>query len=166
MPTKEELHKRYIYNPEDGTLVYRIKLGRRSKGSLVGKQHNQGHLCTTIDKKYASLHRIIYTMHFGQIPAGYHVDHIDGDKTNNRVSNLRAVPAVENMRNKPHQKNNTTGVMGVYYDQRYKRWYAKISIMGKLLHLGTFKDKKDAIEARSLAETQYSFHPNHGRVLQ
>lgn len=66
------------------------------------------------DKSY-SVHRIIYEMHFGKIAEGYFIDHIDGDKQNNLLENLRVVTRSVNSRNQGMYKNNNTGTTGVSY---------------------------------------------------
>lgn len=76
------------------------------------------------------------------------VDHIDNDRKNNIVTNLRWVTNGENMMNISKPKNNTSGVKGVMYSKKDKRWIAQIKINGKSKHLGSFINKEDAIKAR------------------
>ena len=76
------------------------------------------------------------------------VDHIDTDKTNNHISNLRWATKRENNCNKPLQKNNSSGLKGVYYDKRFNLWSAKIGHNNKLINLGSYNKKEDALKAR------------------
>lgn len=107
-------------------------------------------------------HRIAWMIVHGVIPE--QIDHIDGDRLNNRMSNLRSVSCLDNSRNMPRQKNNKTGVVGVSWNTLQKKWVAVIGMRGKQVHLGTFDDFNDAVLARKTAEKQFGFHPNHGRA--
>jgi len=107
-------------------------------------------------------HRVVWAVAYGVWPVGQ-IDHIDGDKTNNRLSNLREVDAVVNCQNRPIHTLNTSGVTGVTFLKRKKLWYARITIAGERRSLGRYKLLGDAVAARKRAEIEYSFHPNHGR---
>lgn len=95
-----------------------------------------------------SLHRFIMNC-----PKGYMVDHINHDKTDNRKSNLRIVTPAQNNYNHSLQRNNTTGVTGVY--QINGKWTAKIQVNYKQINIGTFLTKEEAVEARKAAEEKY-----------
>lgn len=107
-----------------------------------------------------SMHRVILHAREGQ-----YVDHIDHNTLNNQKSNIRLVTVQENHRNKRLMRNNTSGVCGVYHQKHSNKWKAMIKIDRKLVHLGYFRDKKDAIAIRKSAEIEYGFHGNHGRPL-
>ena len=84
------------------------------------------------------------------------VDHIDGDKSNNKINNLRLASKSENGRNRVNlPSNNTSGVIGVCWDKKAKKWKAFIMINGKQKHLGYFINIEDAIKARKEAEIKY-----------
>lgn len=78
----------------------------------------------------------------------------------NRVSNLRAVTHAENLRNCNKHKNNKSGIAGVCWRERDKRWIAQISFNKKYIYLGSFLEKKQAIEVRKKAEVHYGFYAN------
>lgn len=87
-------------------------------------------------------------------PDGKVVDHKDGDTLNNTRANLRVCTKSENNMNKGVAKNNTSGIRGVSWNKRQKKWEAKIKLNRRTRHLGCFKDINDAAEARRQAEEE------------
>lgn len=84
-----------------------------------------------------------------------YVDHINGNRLDNRRSNLRICTQAENMRNQTKRSDNKSGVTGVHYCNTRKRWISQIKANGKNLVLGRFLDFQDAVSARREAETKY-----------
>jgi len=99
----------------------------------------------------------------GAIPEGMLIDHIDHNRTNNRQINLRLVTRTESNRNVSKRRTNTSGVTGVSWYKRKKKWCAEISVRGERISLGYFNKKQAAIAVRKAAEKQYEYHPNHGK---
>lgn len=89
-------------------------------------------------------------------PVGFFTDHINRDRLDNRKENLRTVTASQNLHNRPAQRNNTSGIKGVSWHKGAKKWRAWIQIERKPIHLGLYKDKTDAILARTYAEESYA----------
>ena len=98
-------------------------------------------------------------------PKNKQVDHINHNGLDNQKANIRIVDAKDNQRNRNTQKNNTSGCQGVCFHKKKQVWFATITLMGKPVHLGIFKDKNEAISAREKAEVLYGFHPNHGVTI-
>ena len=92
------------------------------------------------------------------------IDHIDGNPSNNAWSNLRAVNSQENNRNKRRPNTNKSGRIGVSWNERRRKWRARICVCGKRKYLGMFHELEDACHARQAAEILHGFHPNHGRA--
>ena len=92
------------------------------------------------------------------------IDHINGVKTDNRISNLRDVSAKENQRNRPLSCLNTSGYTGITWLVGAQKWRAQITLSGRSKYLGRFEKFCDAVKARKEAEVKYGFHPNHGRT--
>jgi hypothetical protein len=91
------------------------------------------------------------------------IDHIDGNGINNKWNNLREVTRSQNCRNIKLASNNTSGFIGVRWNEENKKWRALIGIDRKSKHLGYFDNLEEAIMARKNAERMFGFHPNHGR---
>lgn len=149
----------------DGKLYWKEwKLGRR-KNLEAGTVNKKGYrsICFPC-KKQAYAHRLIWEIHFGEIPDGMDVDHINHDRDDNRIENLRLVTRQGNLRNKGVVTSNT-GVMGVYWNDKTKRFTANITVNRKAKHLGTFTDLMSAAKARKEAEEFHGFHENHGTSI-
>lgn len=102
----------------------------------------------TRDQKraYQSMHRQIVNA-----PDGMEVDHINGDRLDNRRANLRLCTRSQNQHNKGAQANNTSGFKGVQFYKRTGKWHAKIKLHGKERHLGYFATAAQAAEAYNRA---------------
>ncbi|MGQ2942919.1 MAG: HNH endonuclease signature motif containing protein [Blastomonas fulva] len=106
-----------------------------------------------------------WLLFYGDWPTAQ-VDHIDGDRANNRICNLRDATHSDNCRNAGLSKRNKSGRIGVHFDHTRQRWVAGTKIMGKPIRLGRFATFEEACAARSAIEREYNFHPNHGRKAQ
>ncbi|WP_145577032.1 HNH endonuclease signature motif containing protein [Yersinia alsatica] len=152
----------FTYEKETGRLHWKIKPCMRvSIGDIAGCI-NHGYRKVRLKGKLYLNHRVIWEMIFGNIPYGIQVDHIDHDRDNNRLDNLRLVTRQANQHNRARRADNISGANGVCWDKRNNKWSAKIKYNGKNKHLGHFTDINDAISARKLAEKSLGFHPNHG----
>ena len=111
-------------------------------------------------RKYLA-HHISYAWHRGLWPAA-EIDHINHLRDDNQIENLRAVSREENSRNLSLAVNSSTGVTGVVWHIRDRKWQARIMVNRKLIHLGSFANFDDAVAARKSAEKKFGFHKNHG----
>ena len=132
----------------------------RSEAGVAIDTH--GYKTITILKKPYLAHRLIWAMHYGVWPNGQ-IDHINGDRSDNRIHNLRDVSQSENQRNSKRRSDNKSGVPGVSWHSRYLKWQATISSSGKRKCLGYFNDLNEAIQTRRAAEQACGYHENHGR---
>lgn len=163
--TPERLKSLLSYNPDTGEFTWLVGGRGRRVGEIAGclAYVGDGKTYTRIgiDGKLYYAHRLAWLYSYDAWPKN-HIDHIDQNSTNNRLSNLRDVTGSENNKNMKTPKNNSSGVMGVYSRNDTQKWEASIQVNGKQIHLGYFKLKDDAITARKNAEVKYNFHPNHG----
>ena len=102
-------------------------------------------------------------MHNGRLDDDVHIDHIDGNTLNNKLENLRTVDRGTNNRNAARRSDNTSGVCGVSWCNRDKRWVATICKDGKRFTLGRFYSLDDAARVRREAEPSYGYTSRHGR---
>jgi len=101
-------------------------------------------------KKFLYLHRYIINA-----PEEFIVDHINGDKLDNRKENLRLCSQSQNMMNRGKNKNNTSGLKGVIFRKDTKKWQAQIKLNYKNINLGSYESAIDASKARRRAEKKY-----------
>ncbi len=101
------------------------------------------------NKKYVKkVHRLVLTTFENNPENKKCIDHIDNDRSNNELFNLRFVTHQQNNFNKSMRIDNTSGTKGVYYCKRYKKWCAQIRINRKHIHIGYYENIEDAIKAR------------------
>lgn len=108
-------------------------------------------------------HRIVWEMHYGKIPEGFEIDHINHIRSDNRIENLRIVSRSENCKNMSISKANESGFTGVCWSKKQSAWHAYINVNRKMIHLGFYSDLNEAIRVRATAERNNKFHENHGK---
>jgi hypothetical protein len=159
LPSCEELHRLFAYDPTTGKLTWRLKPHQKAQriqpGDDVGtvKKGRGNYLSIGIGRKYYLAHRIIWKMTTGDDPADQ-IDHVDGDRLNNRWNNLRPASNGQNKWNSSLSRNNKSGVKGVCWDAGHKKWKAYISIGGKQSRLGRFASIDEAAVAVNAARTK------------
>lgn len=162
MITQEEANDLFILR-SNGKLFWKKDYYKGKKNVLVGYENREGYKVIKIKGKMYLLHHIVWLMVYGYLPK--EIDHVNHNRSDNRIENLREVEHKENCRNKTLNKNNTSGVTGVYWLAKYNVWQARIRVDGKHISLGCYKDFKEAVKARKEGEHKYKFHRNHGSNL-
>ncbi|MCK3201792.1 HNH endonuclease [Escherichia coli] len=154
----------YFYIDDNYILRWKVKtssLSRVSIGDEAGSIiKGKGYKRVGLKGRSYKVHRIIWEMHNGPIPEGMEVDHIDHNKINNAIWNLRLVTRKGNCHNLPLYYTNKTGYRGVYIEKGKYRAYIKVD--GKSIHLGNFDDIEEAIRCRIQNEIKYGFIPLPG----
>lgn len=139
-----ELFKRFVYEPDTGVI-----LSRRTM-TPVGHTKPNGYLSIAIRSKgkvvALSAHRVAWQMHYGHVPPK-NIDHINRDKTDNRIGNLRLCDQTQNQGNYLMRSNNKSGVRGVYWSEHHQKWVAQITYKGKARRIGGFVHIDDAAKA-------------------
>lgn len=172
MPTQKYLKECFSYNKTDGLLTWIDRPQKHFKtkqawkafnsnfsGTIAGCVSKRGYRVLTMDCKRHYAHRLIYIFCNGSL--SNQVDHIDGVRDNNKLSNLRDVGSIDNLKNKRINHNNKSGIPGV---RRVSNCFTVSIGATKNGYIGTFNDFFEACCARKSAENSHSYHKNHGRV--
>ena len=178
LPPQALLNQLLRYEPETGKLFWLerddslFKEGRRNPAKIwntrfAGKEafpasHCEGYCQGAIFGKKILAHRVIWKMVHGV--EALEIDHINGNRSDNRLINLRSVDAKTNMKNMRRINRNTSGVTGIGWAKREGKWRARLSTDDVEYHIGYFTSFDEAVAARKAAETQYGFHENHGKA--
>lgn len=141
----QELLKQHI-RYEDGK-IYWINFSIRptAKKEAIGYKCKSGYVVMKFMKKTIFVHRIIFLFHHGYLPK--YVDHINGNKSDNRIENLRDVTHCQNMMNIKKYSLNTSGYKGVSFHKRSKKWVAQIKFNKQRIYLGLFDCAQKAYDA-------------------
>lgn len=152
----EKLRERLTYNAETGDLVWS---SGRLNGRRAGCRTKDGYCYIRIDGKNHYAHRLAWAMHYGEAPFKQ-IDHLDGDRCNNRIANLRLATAAENAQNRIVYRTNKAGLMGVV-TTRKGRYIARIkSGHAPQMTLGYFDDPHDAHRCYLAAKSKlHTFQP-------
>lgn len=133
----ERLKALFYY--EDGVLYNRISRGKAKRDSPAGYTAEDGYRRVCVDGTYVYIHRIVWWMLTGkEVPDDLYIDHIDGNRLNNNIDNLRLASAQENQYNKFRQTNGTSSYKGVWFDSKKNVWKASIRLQSKRLYIGQF----------------------------
>lgn len=146
----------------DGILYRKVSVSRNTKkGDVAGYIGDKGYWITRIKNRAERNHRIIFAIYHGYFPQN--IDHKDGNRSNNRIENLRAATIGQNHRNRGLQKNNTSGIKGVSWDKRRGKWVASVCTKGKQQKLGLFDNICEARDAaENYRDVMHGEFANHG----
>ena len=165
LPPLEELKEYLDYNPDTGIFTWiKQPVNTVEVGQEAGSKHSKGYIIIAFKNREYYAHRLGYYMYHGIDPLEKLVDHIDGDKINNKINNLRlATKSQNNMNRSILGSNNNSGYTGVGWNKKDKKWSARITIDGVRKFLGYFINIEDAIKARKEGEIKY-FGEFRGRI--
>lgn len=146
--TAARLRELLHYDPDTGHVRWVLPQSNRVRpGEIAGCKTRLGYYRVSIENRDYLLHRVAWAMHCGEWPRGV-IDHIDGDKTNNRAANLRDVSVAVNMQNRRTATSGTaSGILGATWHKPSRSWQARVKTGGKTTSLGYFKTPEEAHEA-------------------
>ncbi len=146
MLTQSRLKELLHYNPETGLFTWIKRTGSARAGRVAGIVNHYGYIHIKVDRKSYYAQRIVWLYVHGEFP-DKDIDHINRDKKDNRLENLRLATRGENIMNRGIQKNNKSGYRGVHQCKVSKKWIAATRIDNKQTAIGRFDNKEDAFEA-------------------
>jgi hypothetical protein len=181
LPSPELLRQLLRYEPETGKLFWRERSSdlfplnaRRTQsanakwwnqlnaGQIAGKYDCEGYVRISVFGRSLASHRIVWAMHCDEWPL-MEIDHIDGNRSNNRTANLRLVDKSQNAKNRKLGKLNTSGIIGVTWNRSCAKWQSQIRVSGRTIYLGVYSSKIEAAMVRKCAENKHGFSPIHGQ---
>lgn len=137
----QQLHKTFNYDPETGIFIRRAL--QHSHVAQAGCLGRSGYRQINLKSKIWYAHQLAWAYVHGCLP-NCDIDHINGDKSDNRIANLRLATRSQNMQNTGMRSSNTSGYKGVHFYKRTGQWIASIRHNGKPIHLGYFSTPEDA----------------------
>lgn len=179
LPSPSVLRQLLRYEPETGRLFWRERGPQWFQSGVQTKEHNcaawnkrnagreaftavsHGYRIGAVFHRNLRAHRVIWAMTTGVWPSS-EIDHINHNRQDNRISNLREVSGGQNSKNMSLMNTNTSGACGVAWHRQARKWRAYIGKDDSQIHLGLFATKVEAIVARNIAARHLGFHENHG----
>jgi hypothetical protein len=157
--TQAALKELLSYDEATGDFRWRISVARVKTGDIAGGLNREGYHQIGVGMRRYLTHRLVWLYVFGVWPKEF-IDHINGVRHDNRLSNLRECSRAENAQNHGAHKDNTSGFVGVSFYKRAKTWRASIRTSDGLKHLGCFTNPEVAHMAYVDAKRKYhSFSP-------
>lgn len=146
MLTQAKVKELFDYDPETGHLIWRSDRGKcKTKGKVAGTKHVLGYIYIKIYGKNYRAHRLVWLWHYGGLPKNQ-LDHISGDRADNRIENLREATNAQNLQNQRKARlGSKSGYIGV--SMIGNKWMARIMVCGKSTYIGIYDDPISAHKA-------------------
>jgi hypothetical protein len=157
----EEVDELLAYDPENGSLTWKVDAGTKRAGSIAGCFNVEMYPVVRIRGRLYKLHRIAWLLFYGAWPVNQ-IDHRDGDKMNLKIGNFRAATCFGNAQNKKLVSYNTSGIKGVSWHRRAGKWVVQITSNGEYRYLGLYSDKK--LAAQAYAKAANDLHKEFART--
>ena len=142
------------YNPETGIFTWnKDRKGHARAGKIAGTNHGRGYRTIVVNDIEYLAHRLAWAIHHGDLPTDLQIDHINGDRKDNRICNLRIASHSENCRNSKVRKHSKTGIKGV--KKRGTKWHVRIRVHGEQIWLGSYNTPEEAKDAYNKAAEKY-----------
>lgn len=156
---ERKIHERLKYDKDTGLITWKKTFAARAReGEEAGSNDGHGYKRIGISGRKIHAHRLAWFIHYGVWPKV--IEHINGDRIDNRIENLRDVNFSDNAKNRKLQKSKS-GIAGVFHDKKTGRYQVGICVKGRSIHLGMHDDLEVALKIREAALNAYGFHENH-----
>lgn len=160
MLSAQYLRKVLDYAPETGRFTWRISVPHspRKAGDDAGTFDVEGYRRIVIQHKSYRAHRLAWLYLHDEWPL-LQIDHVNGDKADNRIANLRLVTTSQNQQNlKAAHRDSASGVLGIVWVKKRKKWEARVRLNGKSYYAGQFDDPQEAHKSYVRAKRQLHTH--------
>lgn len=156
--TQDQVRGLFDYCQDTGLLTWRVRPANSVKlGDVAGSKNNEGYMSAEIKGVAYKIHRLVWLWMTGAWPESC-IDHVNGDRSDNRWANLRLATRSQNGQNRKLNANNKSGYIGVY--PFFGKWRAQIAIKGKQIYIGTFDTVEDAAKAYAQKKRElHAFNP-------
>ena len=158
-PSIERLSELFTIDPETGLLSHKTPARKHAVGEEAGYLNSIGYRQVAFDGKIYSVHRIAWALYYGEQPKG-EIDHINGDRSDNRKGNLRLATSAQNNQNRRLSARNKTGIKGVFRVKRGKPWRVAVGFGRGSYYITQFdcfgQAVKHANEIRSRLHRQFA----------
>ena len=149
--TLERVSELFEYSYSSGNLIRKKSTSANArKGNIAGYFNLAGYRKTSIDGFQYYNHRLVWLLVNGRWPTKQ-IDHINGNKGDNRIENLREASLSENSQNRSKQSNCSSGEKCIWWKLDRQRYRVRVGVSGKYHHIGYFKNIQDAVTARDKA---------------
>ena len=156
---REYIEKLFTYS--DGKLYRRVTRGRITANTAAGSKRKDGYFEVQIDGRKYLAHRVIYLLAHGTLPQ--FIDHINGDRSDNRIDNLRDATRSQNGRNCHRRKDSKSGVKGVSWYGEKKKWVVRLYVDGSNKFFGAFDTLEDArVQVETVRTRVHGQFARHG----
>ena len=157
LPAAERLRELLKYDAETGTLTWLVSCGRQRAGAMAGSPNGLGYRIICVDGHSYLAHRLIWRIVTGDDPGPMQIDHINLDRGDNRIANLRLATQSQNRNNSRARRQGLKGVI-----PSGKGFQAQIKVLGTRLYLGYYPTEQEAHHAYAAAAVQ--LHGEFARV--
>lgn len=159
---KDYLH----YDPKTGIFIWIKKPNKKTYlNSIAGGLDKNGYWSIKFQGKRYLAHRLAWDITYGDLDPDKVIDHINHNRSDNRISNLRQITIAENNRNTTRKQESRIDEAGIWWCRRRKRYIAEITFNHKKVYQKSFTDIDEAINQRKAKLAELGFHENHGEKL-
>ena len=152
--TAEKVRELLDYDQATGLFNWRVDVARNRKaGQLAGSLSTQGYVVITINGRTYKAHRLAWVHFYGHWPTSI-LDHINQNRSDNRIVNLRLADPIINGKNRKPNKGRE-GLTGATFVQSRQRWVASIMVDKRRVHLGSFITHQEAVKAYAAAKEKF-----------
>ncbi len=152
--TQRILKENLSYDPATGDFIRIKRVRGRQYTGIAGTIFSDGYRQIQVEGVRKTASHLAWLYVYGEYPDGW-IDHINGIRDDNRISNLRVATPFENAQNQGIPKHNSSGIVGVRWNEQVRKWSAQISVKSKNIFIGYFKNKDDAVKARQEAKAKH-----------